>query len=45
MDLSQIYKKGEAENYETIKQMVASVAKPDKDPVEGEDGAVLKYWT
>ncbi|WP_192986008.1 cupin domain-containing protein [Carnobacterium mobile] len=37
--------KGEAENYETIKQMVASVAKPDKDPVEGEDGAVLKYWT
>lgn len=37
--------KGEAENYEAIKQAIASVARPTKDPVEGEDGAVIKYWT
>lgn len=37
--------KGEAKNYEAIKQTIASVAKPEKDPVEGENGAVLNYWT
>lgn len=37
--------KGEAENYEAIKQTIVSVAKPDKDPVEGENGAILNYWT
>ena len=37
--------KGEAENYEAIKQLIASVVRPAKDPVEGEDGAVIKHWT
>ena len=36
--------KGEAENYEVIKQLIASVVRPAKDPVEGEDGAVIEYW-
>ena len=36
--------KGEAGDYENIKRMLASVAKPDKDPLEGNDGAVHEYW-
>lgn len=37
--------KGKAEDYEAIKQAVAGVGQPENDPVEGKNGAVLKYWT
>jgi len=37
--------KGKAEDYEAIKQAVARVGQPGNDPVEGKDGAVIKYWT
>ncbi|MER2176005.1 MAG: hypothetical protein ABS911_15125, partial [Carnobacterium sp.] len=37
--------KGKAEDYEAIKQAVACVNQPENDPVEGKDGAVIKYWT
>lgn len=37
--------KGEANDYERIKQTIASVQIPKKDPVEGKNGAVANYWT
>lgn len=37
--------KGKAEDYEAIKESIKSVKQPKCDPVEGKDGAVLKYWT
>lgn len=36
--------KGAADNYEDIKQTIAAVMNPEKDPIEGKNGAVLKYW-
>lgn len=36
--------KGEARHYEEVKRTIASVPKPDKDPVEGEEGAVISSW-
>lgn len=36
--------KGEAEDYEKIKERIADVPVPKTDPVGGEDGAVSKHW-
>lgn len=36
--------KGEAADYEKMKENVKATAVPHSDPVEGENGAVKKYW-